>query len=70
MAAAAEPALASEFPFQQDMNTGNAVRFIAVLSSGLFSSFLETDRPWLGTGSHWQRPAQQLRHNLRWTELH
>ena len=70
IAVTAEPDFASEFPFQRDMNTGNTVRFIAVLSSGLFSSFLETDRPWLGTGSHWQRPAQQLRHDLRWTRLH
>ena len=30
MAAIAEPAFASEYPFQRDMNTGNTVCFIAV----------------------------------------
>ena len=30
IAAAAEPAFASAFPFQQDMNTGNTVRFITI----------------------------------------
>ena len=31
VAATTEPALSSEFPFQRDMNTGNTVRFIAII---------------------------------------
>ena len=73
IAVTAEPDFASEFPFQRDMNTGNTVRFVMIVLSGLFfyrPSFLETDWCWLGTGRHWQWPAQQLCHHLRWTELH
>jgi len=36
VAATTEPALASEFPFQRDMNTGNTVRLITVALPGLF----------------------------------
>ena len=36
MAAIAEPAFSSEFPFQRDMNTGNTVRVTTVPSSGPF----------------------------------
>ena len=35
-AAIAEPAFASEFPFQRDMNTGNTVRFTMATLSGLY----------------------------------
>ena len=36
IATTAEPDFASEFPFQRDMNTGNTVRFIAVVYSPTF----------------------------------
>ena len=36
LAATIEPALASEFPFQRDMNTGNTVRFIKITLSRPF----------------------------------
>ena len=40
-----EPAFASEFPFQRDMNTGNTVRFTAVSLSELFlMAFVSGDR--------------------------
>ena len=35
VAATTEPALASEFPFQRDMNTGDTVRFITIGLPGL-----------------------------------
>ena len=44
IAVTAEPGFASEFPFQRDMNTGNTVRFIAVVYSPdlfLLSSLFE-----------------------------
>ena len=45
IAVTAEPDFASEFPFQRDMNTGNTVRFVMIVLSGLFlSSFLSGNR--------------------------
>jgi len=35
VAATAEPAFASDFPFQRDMNAGNTVRHITVVLPGL-----------------------------------
>ena len=55
IATTAEPDFASEFPFQRDMNTGNAVRFIAAVyrPDGFFIVLL-TDRGRLDTGRRWQ----------------
>ena len=55
IAAIDEPKLASEFPFQRDMNTGDTVRFILILLPEPFFywfSFPETDRRWVDTGHH------------------
>ena len=73
IATTAEPDFSSEFPFQRDMNTGNTVRFIAVVYCPDFfyrPPSLETDWRRLDTRNHWSRPAQQLCHHIRWTGLH
>ena len=73
IATTAESGFVSEFPFQRDMNTGDTVRLLAVVHCPNFfyrPPFMEIDRGWLGTGCHWQWPAQQLCHHLRRTGLH
>ena len=73
-AATTEPAMASDFAFQRDMNTGDMVRIIMVvmLSRQFFNwlPFRGTDRLWLDSGQRRQRSAQQFCHLLPWAEVH
>ena len=73
IAAIAEPAFSSEFPFQRDMNTGNTVCFTTAVLSELsfhWSLFLKIDRRWLGAEDYRQRSALKFGHHLRRTRLH
>ena len=54
IAVTAEPDFASEFPFQRDMNTGNTVRFVMIVLSGLFFIVLPF---WKQIGVGWVQGA-------------